>query len=173
MEGPIQPGDLLPARDLRPVGGGRAVRVGPNLRRAQVLALTHQEPCEACAAYLTSLYQAADLIEGEGAEVAAIVPPHWEERAASLPLRTLVDDGVLSSLLSRWHEPVVTVADRFGQVFARFDAGSDHFFPPHERILTSLLDIGIGCPECGVPDVPCATLLPEWDATSGGMRLLQ
>lgn len=166
-------GDLLPDRTLRPLGGGRAVRVGPNRGRAQVLALIHPEPCEACISYMTSLQQAAELIRVERAEVATVVTPSWQDAAASLPLPAVIDDGVVSSMLSRSQEPVVTVADRFGQLFARFEAGPDHDFPTQEEILTTLLNIGISCPECGVPDVPCATVLPEWDATSGGMRLLQ
>ncbi|MDP8953454.1 MAG: hypothetical protein M3N37_00750 [Actinomycetota bacterium] len=173
MEALLEPGDVLPGRALQPLSGGGAVRVGPNVRHAQVVVLTHPEPCEACATYLTSLHEAADLIEGEGAHAVAVVTPPWRNRAASIPLPALIDDGVISSRLSRSHQPVVAVADRFGQLFARFDAGEDHLFPAHERILTSLLGIGIGCPECGVPDVPCATVLPDWDATSGGMRLLQ
>ncbi len=169
----IQPGDVLAARDLPPLRGGRAVGVGPIRRRAQVLALTHHEPCEACEAYVSSLHEVAELIAGEGAEAVAIVTAQWQDRAGSILLPALIDDGVISSRLSRSHEPVVAVIDRFGQLFARFDAGGEHRFPAHERVLTSLLDIGIGCPECGVPDVPCSTVLPDWDATSGGMRLLQ
>ncbi len=173
MGGPIELGDLLPDRTLRPLGGGRTVRVGPNRGRAQVLAVTHPEPCEACISYVTSLQQAAAQVQGERAEVAAVVTPAWQEAAAYLSVPALMDDGVVSSLLSRSLEPVVTVADRFGQLFARFDAGTDHLFPAHEDILTTLLNIGIGCPECGVPDVPSATVLPDWDATSGGIRILQ
>lgn len=169
----IELGDLLPGRELAPLGTGRPVRVGANLSRSQVLVVTHPEPCEACAAYLASLHQVAGLIEGERAEVVAIVTSQWQDRAASIPLRAVVDDGLVYSLLTPSHEPVVTIADRFGQLFARFDAGRDHLFPAHERVVTGLIDIGIGCPECGVPDVPCPTVLPEWDATSGGMRLLQ
>lgn len=173
MEELAEPGDVLPDRALRPLWGASAVLVGPNRRRAQVLTLTHPEPCETCAAFLTSLHEAADLIKGEGAEAIAIVTLQWQDRAALIPLPALVDDGVISSRLSLAHEPVVAITDRFGQLFARFDAGHDHLFPTRERILTSLLDIGISCPECGVPDVPCPTVLPDWDATSGGMRLLQ
>lgn len=173
MEELIEPGDVLSDRELRPLRGGRAARVGPNLRRAQVLVLTHPDPCEGCVAYLAAVHEAAELIEGERAEALAIVTVHWQDRAASIQLPALIDDGVVSSLLSSSHEPVVAVTDRFGQLFARYDAGSDHLFPELEWVLTSLLDIGIGCPECGVPDVPCPTVLPDWDATSGGMRLLQ
>lgn len=166
-------GDVLAYRSLRPLTAGEAVGVGSNVRRAQVLALTHSEPCAACAAYLVSLHEAAERIDGEKADVAAVVTPQWKEGAASLPLPALIDDGVISSRLSRRHEPVVAVVDRFGQLFARFDAGDDHRFPAPEQILTCLLGIGIGCPECGVPDVPGPTVLPEWDAMSGGMRILQ
>lgn len=173
MVEPMEPGDLLPARDLAPLGGGSAVRVGPNLRRAQVLVVTHAEPCQPCAAYLASLHEQAESFKGECAEVLAIVTEQWHERAASIPVPALGDDGLISSYLSIPHRPAVTVTDRFGQLFACFDAGDDHTFPAPARLLTVLLDIGIGCPECGVPDVPCPTVLPEWDATSAGMRLLQ
>ncbi|HEV2810699.1 MAG TPA: hypothetical protein VGV93_09935 [Acidimicrobiales bacterium] len=169
----MEPGDLLAYRSLRPLTTGEAVGVGGNLRRAQVLVLPHSEPCAACAAYLALLHEAAERIEGENVDVVALVTPLWEELASSIPLPALIDDGVISSRLSRLHEPVVAIVDRFGQLFARFDAGDDHLFPAPEQILTCLLGIGIGCPECGVPDVPGGSVLPEWDARSGGMRILQ
>lgn len=173
MKTVLESGDILPVLDLTPLGGGPVVRVGPNFLRAQVLALTHPQPCPGCAGYLRSLHEVAGLIQSERAEALAVVTAEWEGDAASVPLPTVVDHGVLAARLSPGGEPVVAVTDRFGQLFLRIDAGPDHDFPGHQRILTTLLDIGISCPECGVPDVPCPTVLPEWEATSGGIRLIQ
>jgi hypothetical protein len=175
MPAPLQPGDILPARHLRPLAGDAPVRVGAHRRRAQVVVVTHPEPCEACASYLASFDSISDLFTAENADVLAVVTPAWQDRATSLslPVAALVDDGIVGGRLSPDQTPVVAVADRFGQLFTRVDAGPDHRFPDHRQILSSLLDIAIRCPECGVPDVPSVTTLPEPGTRSGGMRLVQ
>lgn len=173
MPASLQPGDILRARHLRPLVGDSPVRVGAHRRRAQVIVVTHPEPCEECASYLTSFDSVTSLIAAENADVVAVVTPGWQERAPSLPVPALVDDGVIGERLSPDQAPVVAVADRFGQLFTRFDASADHLFPDHRKILSSLLDIAIRCPECGVPDVPSVTTIPEPGTSSGGMRLVQ
>ncbi len=164
---------MLPGRHLRPLVGDSPVRVGAHRRRAQVVVVTHRQPCEECASYLSSFDAVTGLIAAENADVLAVLTPAWQERAPSLPIPALVDDGVIGGRLSPDEAPVVAVADRFGQLFSRFDAGSDHLFPDHRQLLSSLLDIAIRCPECGVPDVPSVRTLPEPGTSSGGMRLVQ
>ncbi len=68
---------------------------------------------------------------------------------------------------------MVAVADRFGQLFALFAAGPEHRFPEPAEVLGTLVDIAIRCPECGVPDVPSLSTIPQPGSTSGGMRLDQ
>ncbi len=172
MSTDLQPGDILPTRTLPPLAGGSPVRLGPHRRRSQVVVVTHLQPCDECADYLTALAAVSDRIRAEKADLIAVVGPAWGERASSLPVG-LVEDRTISDSLSPMATPVVVVADRFGQLFHLFDAGSEHRFPGHERVLAVLLDIAIRCPECGVPDVPSLTSLPEPGTTSGGMRLGQ
>lgn len=172
MAAHLQPGDILPAKHLPQGGDGPTVRVGPYRKRAQVLILAHSEPCEDCAAYLASLDRLAEQASGEKADVLAVVGPSWGDRGASWPVPTLVDDEI-GPLLSAEQTPVVAVADRFGQLFAVLDAGSDHRFPGHDAILGVLVDIAIRCPECGVPDVPSLATIPEPGTRSAGMRLDQ
>lgn len=168
----LQPGDLLPAHQLPLVAGDGSAPVGPNRKRSQVLVLTHPEPCDDCGAHLAALAAIADRFSAEKADVVAVVGPQWRG-AAPLPVPAVVDDGTLRSLLSSGGEPVVAVADRFGQLFTRADAGPEHEFPDHEAVLGTLLNIAISCPECGVPDVPCTVTLPEHGTMSGGMRIGQ
>ncbi len=163
---------MLPGRRLQPLGGGPPVRIGSNRSRAQVLVVAHSDPCDECAGYLEAFEPVAAAVRAEKGDVLALVGAGWEHHS-SLPVPAVIVDGVTLAALSPEGTPVVAVADRFGQLFARFDAGPDHLFPAHEDILTTLLNIGIGCPECGVPDVPSAAVLPDWDATSGGIRILQ
>lgn len=168
----LQPGDILPALELPALAGAGSVPVGPNRKRSHVVVLTHRRPCDDCRAYLATLAAIADRFRVEKADVVAVVGPEWRGEA-SLPVPAVVDDAALRHRLAPGDEPVVAVADRFGQVFARVDAGPGHRFPEHEEVLGTLLNIAISCPECGVPDVPCSLTLPEHGTMSGGMRIGQ
>ncbi len=168
----LLPGDILPALRLPLLTGDGAVPVGPNRKRSNLLVLTHPQPCDDCGAYLAALAAIADRLSLDKAEVMTVVGPQWRG-AVSVPVPAVVDDGILRSLLSSGDEPVVAVADRFGQLFTRDDAGPGHEFPGHEQVLGTLLNIAISCPECGVPDVPCTVTLPEHGTMSGGMRIGQ
>jgi hypothetical protein len=172
MRTTLRPGDIVPGRALRPVGGGPPVRVGANRLRAQVLVLTHAEPCDLCASYLDSLAAHAESLRARKADPLALVGPDWEDRSSS-PVPALVADPAVVEALSPDATPVVAVVDRFGQLFTRVDAGNEHAFPDDEQIIACLLDIAIRCPECGVPDVPSPDLLPEEGTRSGGMVLGQ
>ena len=170
----LQPGDMLPVRQLRPLAGGVPVRIGSNRPRAHVLVMTHSEPCEQCSDYLDSLEPVAESMRAEKADVVALVGARWDADAWSFPSVTAaVVDDVLVGALSPEKTPVVAVVDRFGQLFRRLDAGHGHAFPDHDHILSKLVDIAIRCPECGVPDVPSPDLLPEEGVRSGGMLLGQ
>ncbi len=168
----LEPGDIVPARRLRPLGGGPPVRIGANRLRAQVLVVTHADPCQKCADYLESLGAGAESLRDGKAEVLALVGSGWEDRWSS-PVPEVVVDPPVVHALSPEGTPVVAVVDRFGQLFTRVDAGEDHSFPDHDWVAGALLDIAIRCPECGVPDVPSPDLLPEAGTRSGGMVLGQ
>ncbi len=166
----LHPGDILPTLQLPLVGGG-AVSVGTNRNHSQVLVLTHPRPCDDCLTALAALAGIADRVRVEKAAVMAVVTPSCSSTA--LPVPAVVDDGTLRRHLGADGEPVVAVVDRFGQLFARAEAGPGHRFPDHDEVLATLLNIAISCPECGVPDVPCSSTLPEPGTFSGGMRIGQ
>ena len=172
MRTALRPGDIVPGRALLPVGGGPPVRVGSNRLRAQVLVVTHAEPCERCADYLDALGAHAGALRAEKADVFALVGPDWEDRSSS-PVPALEANPALVAMLAPDSTPVVAVVDRFGQLFIHVDAGDEHAFPDDDQVVGCLLDIGIRCPECGVPDVPSPDLLPEAGTRSGGMVLGQ
>ena len=167
----LQLGDILPTVELPLLGGG-AESVGTNRSHSQVLVLAHPRPCDGCFAALAALAGIADRVRVEKAAVMAVVTPGWSS-TASLPVPAVVDDGTLRSHLGPDGEPVIAVVDRFGQLFARAEAGPEHRFPHHDEVLATLLNIAISCPECGVPDVPCSSTLPEPGTLSGGMRIGQ
>lgn len=169
----LQPGDMLPVRELRPLAGGAPARIGSNRPRAQVLVVTHDEPCDPCLAYLDSFASVAESLRAEKGDVLALVGAGWQHHAPSSPVSAALVDGSIRQALSPAQTPVVAIVDRYGQLFGRFDAGRDHSFPDHEQVLSKLLDIGLRCPECGVPDVPSPDVLPEEGTRSGGMVLGQ
>jgi hypothetical protein len=167
----LEPGDIVPGRTLHPVGGGAPVRIGSNRLRAQVLVVTHAEPCEKCSEYLASLGR-AEALRAEKATILALVGPGWGD-GWSAPVPGVVADAALVEGLSPSSAPVVAVVDRFGQLFTRADAGDEHAFPSEDEVVGALLDIAIRCPECGVPDVPSPAFIPEAGTRSGGMVLGQ
>lgn len=169
----LEPGDILPSRRIEPLVGGSPVGVGPNRARSQVLVVTHADPCDDCASYLASFQDVAAEVKAEKGEVLALVGADWKPLPLEVPVIALVDDGVVGARLSPDGSPVVAVADRYGQLFRRFDAGGEHRFPGHDRVLHQLLDIGIRCPECGVPDIPTGLTLPEADSKSAGIHVHQ
>jgi hypothetical protein len=105
------------------------VRVGPYRKRSQVLVLTHPEACAGYAAYLTSLGTVLNRVRAEKADVVAVVGPDPSSGAPSPPFPLLVDEDVVGPALAPDRTPVVVVADRYGQIFTRFDAAADHAFP--------------------------------------------
>lgn len=149
------------------------MRIGSNQRRSRVLVLTHRDACDDCARYLESFEGLADDLRNEKADVLALVGNGWDDRRWSANVPALVADTPLLDRLAPDKTPVVAVVDRFGQLFTRVEAGENHEFPEHERILSALLDIALRCPECGVPDVPSPRQLPEAGVRSGGMLLGQ
>ena len=171
MRTTLQPGDIVPGRAFPRVGGGPPVRIGSNRLRAQVLVVTHADPCDDCARYVDSLGQAESL-RAEKADVLALVGPEWEDRWSSAVPGVVADPAVVEAL-SPGSTPMAAVVDRFGQLFARVEAGDEHAFPDDDEVVGCLLDIAIRCPECGVPDVPSPDLLPDAGTRSGGMVLGQ
>jgi hypothetical protein len=171
MRTTLQPGDIVPGRALPRVGGGPPVRIGANRLRAQVLVVTHAEPCDECTRYVDSLAR-AEALRAEKADVLALVGPEWEDGWSS-PVPGVVAHPAVVEVLAPASTPVVAVLDRFGQLFTRVDAGDEHAFPAEADVVGCLLDIAIRCPECGVPDVPSPDLLPEAGTRSGGMVLGQ
>lgn len=165
----LRPGDVLPARQLPTLSGGPTRSLGPGAQRAQVVVVTHPEPCPACLSYLTSFEALQGRFDDEKADVVAVLGPQW--RQAPDFVTALIDDGTVATAFSRGETPAVAVVDRFGQLYDLVEAGSDHDFPGHERLLGILLGIAVGCPECGVPDVPGPATMPEPGTLCGGMRL--
>ena len=166
-------GAILPARQLHSLDSGASVTIGPHRTRAQVVVVTHPQPCAACVSWLASLRDVVERVTAEKADVLAVVGTDWAGEDSSLPIPAFVGDEATTSVLSPAGNPPLVVAERFGQVFACVDAGPEHQFPAHAEILTTLLNIAISCPECGVPDVPCLTTLPDHGTMSGGMRIGQ
>ncbi|HET9443205.1 MAG TPA: hypothetical protein VFO65_07765, partial [Acidimicrobiales bacterium] len=137
----VRPGDILPSAHVRPLGGGPPVRLGPNRARAQVLVVTHAERCDGCLGYLRSWSGVHDTVRAEKADVVALVGRGWSGRAADLPVPAVVAERGLADALSVAGTPVVAVADRFGQLFERIDAGDDHAFPDHAEVFARLVGI--------------------------------
>lgn len=86
----------------------------------------------------------------EGAEVLAIVADRPGE---DLPFPVLIDtdNQVISRLAD--HRPTILALDSYNELYARLE-GPWPNGPDHEKILKSIAQVEMKCPECGVPEWP-------------------
>jgi len=111
------------------------------------------------AAYLQTLAERYQTLRDEDAEVLAISPEpvavlRARQNAWGLPFPLLADpDGTVIARFTGWDgerhklRPALYIADRFGALYARFDASDERDLPGPEDIRTELEFIAIQCPE--------------------------
>lgn len=137
------PRDRLPEMKLPVAGGERSESVLPAGRRRPVVLLLHGS-CDRCRDFAGRLD--AKAIQAGGGAVRIVVPEAAEISAPS-PALVLEDDGRLASAI-RVAIPAVVVADEWGEIHFRHEAGEDHAFPEPAAITEWLDHLATVCPEC-------------------------
>ena len=145
---PAAVGGFLPIAEFPSAPAGAPVSVRSSGRESTVHVRVHSAGCLDCRRYLGELVRAAPDFADWGGRVVVIVPGSVADatdlRAAlSLPF-TVVSETPGTHLLDR---AGVIIADRFGQIFAVDDAGTEHALPPPREVEEWLKFIGTQCPE--------------------------
>lgn len=141
-------GDLAPKVRIRDPAG-RAVTIPDERGGTTVLLFVHPAPCAACEDYAATLTSARDRLSAWDARV-FLVGEGWRGQELGVE-----DRGLRASYGLADMDAAVVVADRFGQIFAAWDAASDHQFPDAlGPVLEEARFLGVQCPECDVDDVP-------------------
>jgi hypothetical protein len=146
----IDPSRRLPGGWTLPsTADGSAVRLRPPGRRAPLLVLAHAPGCPACDDFVRGLAAGVDsLREWDGYPL--VVRPGTGARASREPgaVAEVEDAGERLAEALSVRAPAVVIADQWGEVYLRHEAGAEHAFPAVSELAEWLRFLAIQCPEC-------------------------
>lgn len=137
-----------------PDAAGRPVQLRQYLQRSNVmLCFHHGIGCAACDAMLRELTAHVEDFRSEETVVLAIGPDQHTENqrfAAQLgdPFPLLSDPAGRVSAQQGLDTPSLMITDRWGEIWAAWICGADHWLPSAQDILQWLVFIEAQCPEC-------------------------
>lgn len=137
-----------------PDSAERPVQLWQYRQRSNVLlAFHHGADCAACSAFLRELALHMDAYRQEETVVLAIGPDQQTKNlllAAQLghPFPLLSDPAGRILAQQGLNTPSLVITDRWGEIWAVWDAGTDHRLPSTQDILRWLVFIESQCPEC-------------------------
>ena len=141
-------GDRLPDITLRAVPTGDPVRIRPARRRSSLLVLVHGPECGRCDDFIRLLAAEADLLREWDADPVVVLPGPLVAARPTGPFPVLSDpESRLSGSLAL-RAPACVIADQWGEVQLRHEAGEDHSFPPISELVEWARFLAIQCPEC-------------------------
>ena len=142
----IEPSKRLPELSLPALADGRPVRLRPPGRRSPLLVLVHPGECDACAAFVAEVAAAGErlrdwdgypiVVRQDGAGTGTGGLPGLLDAERRLP-------AALGVTL-----PAVVVADQWGEMHHRYEAGDEHRFPLVDELVEWQRFLAIQCPEC-------------------------
>jgi peroxiredoxin len=149
---------LIPVFTL-PAATGNAISTWQYKQRNSLVLLFYRGDRPEAMTYLRALAEHYPALRAEDAEVLAISPEpvaalHERQIRWQLPFPLLADpDGAVIPRFTCWdavrHElrPALYITDRFGALYARYDADHEGELPTPEDIRAELEFIAIQCPE--------------------------
>lgn len=146
-------GERLPDLRLSATDGGTVPLVAPGGRQVSVLVAVDGAECEACRGYLRALAEVHAEIRAWDGRVLAVVPGGVDE-AARLAEAVHPPFPVLADPERRlWQRlgsqgAAVLVADPWGEVRFRHEAGAAHDSPAPGELVDWARFVAIQCPEC-------------------------
>jgi peroxiredoxin len=150
----LQTGERLPDLRLADAVSGRLLPlVPPGGRQVPVVVIVDGAACEPCRAWLRRLAEAEPEMRAWDGRVAVVVPGSGEDAARLVesihpPFLVLADpERALARRLGTAGAAVV-VADPWGEVRHRHDAGSAHDLPGPAELVDWVRFVAIQCPEC-------------------------
>lgn len=147
-------GERLPDLRLAAAPDGPPVPlVTPGGRQVQVIVAVDGAECAACRAYLRRLAEVAGEIAEWDGRVVAVVPGKADEvarlaEAVHPPFPVLADPERRLADRLRLDGAAVLVADPWGEVRFRHEAGTAHDLPEPAELVDWARFVAIQCPEC-------------------------
>jgi hypothetical protein len=146
-------GERLPDLRLAPAAGGAPEPlVAPGGRQVQVVVVVDGAGCAACRAYLQRLADAEGEIRAWDGRLLVVVPADVEEaarlEAAGAPVTVLADPERRLWRRLGLSGATVLVADPWGEVRFRQEAGAGHDLPEPAELADWARFVAIQCPEC-------------------------
>jgi hypothetical protein len=122
-------------------------------RTGPILLLLHPDRCETCSAFAHRVAAVSDgITEWDGRPLVIVSETTGIVRSDSmltdLPFPILDDrEGRLRTAL-RMDAPAVIIADQWGEIYERIEAGDGHRFPEPDELVDWARVIATKCPEC-------------------------
>lgn len=147
-------GERLPDLRLGEVPAGTPVPlVAPGGRQIPVVVVVDGAECEPCRAYLRRLAEAEPEMRAWDGRIVVVVPGSVDEAARLAdaidpPFPVLADPEHRLRRRLGSKGAVVVVADPWGEVRYRHDAGAAHDLPEPAALVDWVRFVAIQCPEC-------------------------
>lgn len=147
-------GERLPDLRLAPAPAGSPVPlVAPGGRQVPVVVALHGAECDACRAYLRALAEVDAELRAWDGRVVAVVAASVEDAARVVdavhpPFPVLADPERALGRRMRSNGVAVLVADPWGEVRFRHEAGAAHELPEPAELVEWARFVAIQCPEC-------------------------
>jgi hypothetical protein len=147
----IEPSKRLPELRLPSLPDGAPLRLRASARRSPLLLLVDDVDCAECAALVRRLEAEAEALRDWDARVLIVVPEPLAEAgrfpsAGIFPVLSDAESRLATALSVR--APALVIADQWGEVYVREEAGEGHAFLALPDILDWLRYLDIQCPEC-------------------------
>lgn len=146
-------GERLPDLRLTAADGRPVALVPPGGRQVPVVVAVDGAECDACRAYLRALAAADAEMRAWDGRVVAVVPGRVDEAAALVdavhpPFPVLADPERGLGRRLGLHGAAALVADPWGDVRFRHEAGAAHDLPAPAELVEWARFVAIQCPEC-------------------------
>jgi peroxiredoxin len=127
---------------------GREIRSQSYRQRSNlVLLLHHGRDCARCQEMLADFDARSGEIRDQSAAILAIGP---DAHDASFPM--LLDPAGAVATRQGLTVPAVVIVDRFGEIWAAWEDGTDHHLPHAGDVIEWLDFLEVQCPECEPPE---------------------
>ena len=144
----IGPGDRLPDITLQAVPAGHPVRIRPTRRHSSLFIFIHGPECERCNDFIRQVAAESELLAEWDADPVVVLPGPFLADPRTGPFPVLSDSEARFAGSLGLRAPACVIADQWGEVHLRHEAGEDHSFAAIPELVAWARFLAIQCPEC-------------------------